>query len=71
MTDLEQIKWIFDGAKSPSNFKSELTNAVENLPKTGDLPLTDEIAAKFGYPDKFELESAIIENFDEIFILVD
>jgi len=56
---------VFDGGKSPVDFQANLTRAVE------DLPLTKEIATKFGYPDKYELESAIIENFRTIFILVD
>ncbi len=56
---------MFDGGKSPVDFEANLNRAVD------DLPLTDKIATKFGYLDKYELESAIIENFRTIFILVD
>lgn len=71
VTDLEQIKWIFDGAKSPDNFTGKLTNAVENLPTTGGLPLTPEIASKFGFQTVTALENEILERFDDLFILVD
>jgi hypothetical protein len=35
------------------------------------LPLTPEIATKFGFEDALELRNVIIEGFDDIFILVD
>jgi hypothetical protein len=65
VTDLDQIEWLFDGAKSPSNFTSDLTNAVENL------PLTTSMDNKFGMANVSELKTEIIDRFDDIFILVD
>ncbi len=65
VTDLDQIRWVFDGGKSPVDFQANLTRAVE------DLPLTPEIATKFGFEDALELRNVIIESFDDIFILVD
>lgn len=65
VTDLDQIKWIFDRVKSPSNFTGDLTRAVENL------PLTTFMANKFGMANVSELKTEIIARFDDIFILVD
>ena len=56
---------MFDGGKSPVDFEANLTRAVE------DLPLTNNIATKFGMDNVAELKSEIIDRFEDIFILVD
>ena len=38
---LDQIKWMFNGAKSPPNFRTNMLNVIDNL------PLTDNLAKKF------------------------
>lgn len=64
--DLSQIQWIFDGAKSPPDFKSSLFDAVDSL----ETPST--IVFKFtGTTNKKDLIDLISEQFEEVFILVD
>lgn len=66
MRDLSQIQWIFDGAKSPPNFRDDLLNAVDRL----DVPA--EVILKFtGTTNKDDLVDLISEQFEEVFILVD
>jgi hypothetical protein len=65
VTDLGQIQWIFDGAKSPENFYGNLTQAIENM------PLTECLALKFEVGSITELIALLISRFDNIFILVD
>ena len=66
MNDLTQIQWIFDGAKSPPDFKSNLLNTVDGL----EIPST--VVFKFtGTTNKKDLIDLISEQFEEVFILVD
>ena len=41
VTSLDQIKWIFNGAKNPPNFSQNMLDAIDNL------PLTNQMAQKF------------------------
>ena len=66
VNDLTQIQWIFDGAKSPPDFKSNLLNVVDSL----EIPST--VIFKFtGTTNKKDLIDLISEQFEEVFILVD
>ena len=67
VTDLDQIRWLFDGRKSPPNFTSNMTDAVNNLPLTDALAqklLQDPLAT---IPD---LRNEIIAQMGDIFKLV-
>ncbi|MGV6861261.1 MAG: hypothetical protein ACWA41_05790 [Putridiphycobacter sp.] len=46
---LNQIKWIFDGRKTPSDFITNIENAIDNL------PLTEELALKFTGQDNISV----------------
>ncbi|MDO6557892.1 hypothetical protein [Paraglaciecola chathamensis] len=66
VSDLSQIQWIFDGAKSPPDFRSNLLNAVDSL----EMPST--VIFNFtGTTNKKDLIDLISEQFEEVFILVD
>lgn len=41
VSSLNQIQWIFDGRKAPSDFTTNIETAIDNL------PLTEELALKF------------------------
>ena len=63
---LDQIKWMFNGAKNPPNFRTNMLNAIDNL------PLTDNLAKKL--LDNPNATKAILKNelkskFDNIFKL--
>ncbi len=64
---LDQIKWIFNGAKNPPNFKENMIKAIDNL------PLTDDLATKFlkgiDNPTPKMLKKHLKDNFDNIFKL--
>ncbi|BAP31037.1 uncharacterized protein CHSO_2000 [Chryseobacterium sp. StRB126] len=66
-SSLDQIKWIFNGAKNPPNFRTNMINAIDNL------PLTDDLAAKFlrgiDNPTSKMLKKHLKDNFDNIFTL--
>ena len=66
--NLSQIKWIFNGAKKPSDFKKNMLDAIDKL------PLTDNLAKKFlkdvRNPNKQKLKEEIISNFEQIFNLI-
>jgi hypothetical protein len=64
--ELSQIRWIFDGAKNPPNFRANMMRAIDNL------PLTDDMAIKFlNRQDAtiYELRNLLRSNFDNIFQL--
>ncbi|MET3028632.1 fibronectin type III domain-containing protein [Flavobacterium sp. UW10123] len=65
--DLKQLQWMFDAAKNPPDFVTNMKNAIDNL------PLTDEIAKKFlkdvENPTVSKLKKYLKEDFDEIFKL--
>lgn len=63
VTNLEQLKWIFDGKKVPADFKSKMIEEIKKI------PLTDDIARKMLIQDKQELFENIVKNFDNIFII--
>ena len=63
---LDQIKWIFNGAKNPPNFKVNLLNAIDNL------PLTDDLARKFLGRNNAtinDLKDLLELKFDDLFKL--
>jgi hypothetical protein len=65
VNDLTQIQWIFDGAKSPPDFRSNLLNAVDNL------AIPDSVLLKFDLNERSEFYDLIEENFENIFVLVE
>ncbi|MBQ0732847.1 hypothetical protein J9332_00875 [Aquimarina celericrescens] len=70
--DLDQIRWVFNGAKNPSGSSGETFRAAI-LSKIDELPLTDDLARKFLYginnPTVAKLRQELIAQFDEIFEL--
>lgn len=62
--DLSQIQWIFDGAKSQPDFRSNLLNAVN------DLSFSANILSKFGFTRNAQLRELISDNFEDVFVLV-
>lgn len=73
-TDLDQIKWIFNGNKNPvgANNKAFRETMLEELDK---LPLTDELAQKFligiDNPSPSKLKQELILQFEDIFKLAE
>ena len=63
VSDLSQIKWIFDGKKAPADFKEKMLEEIKKL----NIP--DDVIRKFKARDKNELENMITNNFDNIFII--
>lgn len=64
VTDLSQLKWVFDGRKSPANFTSNMDNAINNL------PLTKELASKFiGSEDISMFRNYLKSESSNLFIL--
>lgn len=63
VTNLNQLKWIFDGKKFPEghDFKGKMKEAIRKM----DIP--NEALEKFGRKSVNELKSDIIKNFDNIF----
>lgn len=65
VSDLSQIRWIFNGAKNPTNFRQNMMNAIDHL------SLTDDLARKFvkevERPTTTDLKELLKENFDDIF----
>ena len=64
VSDLSQIKWIFDGKKVLADFKGKM------LEKIRKIVLTDDMATKLGKDNKEVLFEEILTNFDNIFIVV-
>ncbi|EHQ43865.1 hypothetical protein [Myroides odoratus] len=62
-TSLDQIKWIFDGKKNPSNFRKNMEKAIDKM------TFDDDLLLKFGVDDIDELRYLIEINFDKIFKL--
>ncbi len=63
---LDQVKWIFNGAKNPPDFRTNMINAIDNL------PLTDNLAKKFLGRNNAtidDLKDLLESKFNEIFIL--
>ena len=67
ITYLGQIRWRFNGAKNPVDFKKNMLDAIDKL------PLTDELAKKFIGEGATVgiLRNRIKNNFEDIFKLVD
>ena len=63
VSDLSQIKWIFDGKKAPADFKEKMLEEIKKL----NIP--DDVIRKFKARHKTELENMITNNFDNIFII--
>ena len=63
VSDLSQIKWIFDGKKVPTDFKEKMLQEIKKL------KLTEDMVNGLRKSSKEELFEDIIENFDSIFII--
>lgn len=63
VTNLNQIKWIFDGKKIPEgyDFKEKMKEAIEKM----DIP--NKALEKFKKRSAEALKNDIIKNFDNIF----
>ncbi|MBD2769203.1 fibronectin type III domain-containing protein [Hymenobacter sp. BT664] len=61
---LSQLKWYFDAAKNPSNFLSNMTNAIDAMDMSSVLPQT---FAKFGAANAADLKLLIKNNISTIF----
>lgn len=68
--NLSQIKWIFDGKKTPENFKKNMLDAIDKLPLKDGTSLTDDLVKKFGVKNSDELINLIESKFENIFKLV-
>jgi hypothetical protein len=64
--DLKQLEWLFDAAKNPSDFTTNLKNAIDNMDFT---TVTDATIQKFEVPNRNALKTAIKNNFNNIFKL--
>ena len=67
VTDLDQIRWLFDGRKAPPDFAANMRDAVNNL------TLTDELARKLLQDPQAtatNLRAEILALFNDIFVLV-
>lgn len=62
---MSQIKWIFDGAKLPPNFRSDLLNAVDSV------SFSQSVLNKFGVTRNSQLRELISDNFEDVFVLVE
>lgn len=75
ITSLDQIKWIFNGSKNPADFKKNMEKAIENLFNSKDANIQKQlkqVAEKItGFEDTNALKSEIIDNFNNIFNIVD
>ncbi len=65
MNNLDQIQWIFDGRKSPDNFRSNMETAIDNL------PIDITTANKFNFSSDVKLKNELKSRFDEIFRLAE
>ena len=63
VSDLSQIKWIFDGKKVPADLKEKMLEKIRKI-------VTDDMATKLGKDNKDVLFEEILTNFDNIFIVV-
>ena len=63
VTDLSQLKWVFDGKKVTADFKSKMMEEIKKI-KMGN-----EVLSKFHYANEEELYKAISKKFDGIFII--
>lgn len=63
VTNLDQLKWIFDGKKFPEgyDFKGKMKEAIEKM----DIP--NKALEKFKKGSAEALKNDIIKNFDNIF----
>jgi hypothetical protein len=61
--DLKQLVWIFDAAKNPPDFVTNMTRAIDNLP-AGDIPAAT--LTKFGVTTVPQLKAKIKAQFTSI-----
>jgi hypothetical protein len=65
ITNLNQLKWIFDAAKKPPEFVENMKKAIDNL------PIGDDLVRKFvkniDDPEAIDLKDLLKKNFSTIF----
>jgi hypothetical protein len=61
--DLDQLVWIFDKAKNPSNFVANMKTAIDNLPLNS---INAATLAKFGAGTVPQLKTILKAQFDSI-----
>lgn len=63
VSDLSQLKWVFDGKKVPADFKSKMMEEIKKIDVDSD------VCKKLGAKDKDKLITDINNSFDNIFII--
>ena len=63
VTDLSQIRWIFDGKKVPADFKSKMMEEIKKI------EVRDDVCKKFKMKDLGGLINEIGNEFDNIFLI--
>ena len=62
-SDLSQIKWVFDGKKTPVNFKEKMLEEINKL------KIDKEVWIKYKAQSANDLKNMISNEFDKIFLL--
>ena len=62
VSDLSQIKWIFDGKKVPANFKEKMLEEIKKY------NIDPNVAEKLEFKNSQLLMNEIEKQFDKIFI---
>ena len=63
VSDLSQIKWIFDGKKAPADFKEKMLEEIKKL------NIDPNVAEKLEFKNSQLLMNEIKKQFDNIFII--
>ena len=63
ISDLSQIKWIFDGKKAPADFKEKMLEEIKKL------NIDPNVAEKLEFKNSQLLMNEIKKQFDNIFII--
>ena len=63
VSDLSQIKWIFDGKKAPADFKEKMLEEIKKL------DIDPNVAEKLEFKNSQLLMNEIEKQFDNIFII--
>ena len=63
VSDLSQIKWVFDGKKTPVNFKEKMLEEINKL------KIDKEVWIKYKAQSANDLKNMISNEFDKIFLL--
>ena len=70
VTDLRQLKWIFDGGKNPEKFIENMKNAIMDLPDDKLKTLANKFIKDIDKPTASDLKKLLIKQQDNIFKLL-